>query len=921
MAEEAKLQAALQTRVQIAGEPFRASIVYGEDGLCLGAGWENKKYHKLSLSDMVKSLSVSLPEFLNWELELGRAGVMYKAGPKQIFMEISTTENQRLVFAAKMKEEIYSLRLYPEISCKLHDLPVMGKYLGEQDTIKVHYMQASYQKQGGLQGQCLIEARFSGIAYKFGDEEVKPPEQAIEEPKPPVPSKEEKSSIHWMELNKKIGPCFVKRVGGVFKDGAIQVCLDAGITLSVLTLTFMELSLAIKPGPKFEFRFGLKGMAVTVKKSPLMISGGLYVAKPGRLYNGELTVAFEKFSFLALGSYGLTEKTDKPSFFVYLMLDYAFGGPPCFYITGLCAGFGLNRRIRIPELSGVREFPFVAAARGTSKTLKPGTGAADALTTLSDHIEPCEGMNFLTAGIKFTSFGMVESVVIVNVEFGTKFEISLLGTSEISLPPKSADPVVYGCLNLRAVFSPDDGILLIEGAMSNDSYLFSKDARLTGGFAFYSWFKGMYAGDFVLSVGGYHPSFNRGHYPAVDRVGLNWKISEHLELIGEAYFALTPNCLMAGGKLELNYHIGKLKAWCHAFADFLIQWKPFHYDISIGVSVGASYRLDLWFIHKTFKIELGADLHLWGPEFSGTAHIKWFIISFTIHFNQGSQNEPPKLDWKTFRQEFLPDFDGGITGDLSASDVNEKNGKAVKLARLNAAAGYLGKKQIGGRACHYISARQFQLEIETAVPVNKVQMNGGVKEHKDLGLGVYPMGLSSLDALLEIHFYRYQSDGSKKECEIKETPLYKNVPRALWNPEKPDMNQDMIRDACMGISVCGGDKTGHCIPPDLGGKQRWYRLSQLLENERYECPVHYVWEPVNSIGEKDFEGDDMAETMVRNHKRKTWLLELSEYGVRTEGQIQTEHFAEHLQELLLVPVEKRKTGCREHKKEGGRLWT
>ena len=55
--------------------------------------------------------------------------------------------------------------------------------------------------------------------------------------------------------------------------------------------------------------------------------------------------------------------------------------------------------------------------------------------------------------------------------------------------------------------------------MSNDSYLFCRDARLTGGFAFYSWFKGEYAGDFVLSVGGYHPQFQRGHYPAVDRVG------------------------------------------------------------------------------------------------------------------------------------------------------------------------------------------------------------------------------------------------------------------------------------------------------------------------------------------------------------------------------------------------------------------
>lgn len=519
VAEEPKLKAALQTGVHIAGEPFRSSIVYGEEGLCLGAGWENENHHKLSLSGVTESLSLNLPEFLNWEMELRRAGVLYKAGKQEILMEISTAENRRLLFAAKIKEGIYSLRLYPEISCRLHNLPVMGKYLGEQDLIKVRYMQALYQKEGGFRGQCLIEASFSGSGYKFGDEDVKLPQQDIEEHKSLSPAEEKKSGVHWMELNKKIGPCIVKRIGGAFQDGTIRVCVDAGLTISVLTLDFMELSLGIKPGPKFDFQFGLRGMAVTVKKPPLMISGGLYVAEPGRLYNGEVTVAFEKFTFLALGSYGLTEQTDKPSFFIYLMLDYAFGGSPCFYITGLCAGFGLNRKINIPPLSGVKDFPFVAAARGTSKTLKPGTGASEALNTLSDHIKPCEGMNFLTAGIKFTSFGIVESVVIVNVEFGTKFELSLLGTSEISLPPKCSDPVVYGCLNLRAVFSPGDGILLIEGAMSNDSYLFCRDARLTGGFAFYSWFKGEYEGDFVFSVGGYHPQFQRGHYPEVDRWG------------------------------------------------------------------------------------------------------------------------------------------------------------------------------------------------------------------------------------------------------------------------------------------------------------------------------------------------------------------------------------------------------------------
>ena len=75
---------------------------------------------------------------------------------------------------------------------------------------------------------------------------------------------------------------------------------------------------------------------------------------------------------------------------------------------------------------------------------------------------------------------------------------------------------------------------------------------------------------------------------------------------GGCYFALTPTAVMAGGSLELLFQRGSLRAWLNAEANFLIQWKPFLYDIDIGVTVGASYRVDAWFIHTTFTIELPA---------------------------------------------------------------------------------------------------------------------------------------------------------------------------------------------------------------------------------------------------------------------------------------------------------------------------
>ena len=68
--------------------------------------------------------------------------------------------------------------------------------------------------------------------------------------------------------------------------------------------------------------------------------------------------------------------------------------------------------------------------------------------------------------------------------------------------------------------------------MTSDSYVLAPDCRLTGGFALCFWFKPHpRAGDFVVSLGGYHPAFNAPpHYPAVPRLGVAWSPEEPLKL-------------------------------------------------------------------------------------------------------------------------------------------------------------------------------------------------------------------------------------------------------------------------------------------------------------------------------------------------------------------------------------------------------
>src|SRR5262249_40978334 len=157
------------------------------------------------------------------------------------------------------------------------------------------------------------------------------------------------------------------------------------------------------------------------------------------------------------------------------------------------------------------------------------------------------------------------------------------------------------------VIRPAAGTVKVKALLTPNSFVIEKNCKVTGGFAFYLWFGVEHRGDFVITIGGYHPWYSPpSHYPVVPRLRITSAISSELRLEGGAYFALTPSCVMAGGSLDLSFKSGALKAWFRAYADFLIYWRPFFFHVRIGVSIGASYTLDLGPVHKTFSVELGA---------------------------------------------------------------------------------------------------------------------------------------------------------------------------------------------------------------------------------------------------------------------------------------------------------------------------
>ena len=245
---------------------------------------------------------------------------------------------------------------------------------------------------------------------------------------------------------------------------------------------------------------------------------------------------------MALASFATS---DPPSMFAFVFVDVPIGGPPAFFVTGLGGGFGVNRSLELPPIDKVEKFPLVAAASKSTNPFGPDPKIPDFIQGMGDAVRVAIGQNWIAAGVRFTSFKILDSYALLTVAFGTRFQVGLLGLSTVKVPPLAPEPVAEAHLALRAVYDPGEGIVSVAALLTPDSYILSKDCRLTGGFAFYAWFGGDNEGDFVVSLGGYHPAFDRpSHYPIVPRLGLSFSLGP-LKVAGQAYFALTPSSFMA----------------------------------------------------------------------------------------------------------------------------------------------------------------------------------------------------------------------------------------------------------------------------------------------------------------------------------------------------------------------------------------
>ncbi|PNY27034.1 Uncharacterized protein TCAP_03022 [Tolypocladium capitatum] len=614
---------------------------------------------------------------------------------------------------------------------------------------------------------------------------------------------------------KKIaGPLSISNVGLKYKDKKLAIMFDAAFQLGPLGFSLVGFSLGF--GFTTLDRFpsvtpAIQGLAASFEQPPLSIAGVIRHGNDGSLdyYAGGLVVGWTVYRFEAGGFYGIVTPTGSSNGFSSVFVFAKLNGPLVTLefaeINSICGGFGYNSSVRLPTVDKVYEFPFIASS-GLSGT----DNAMQVLEKLVDPdpggwFQPLDKMYWLAVGMGVGAFQMLTVDAVVVVQFGNAIKLGIFAVARADVPtPTSSFKLAHVELGISAVADFDYGTLKIDAQLSPRSYILDPNCHLTGGFGLYYWFDAPHAdkstvGQFVFTLGGYHQAFSVPvGYPNPPRLGISWNVGGGITISGQAYFAITPKACMAGGRLRAALSAGPLSAWFDAFADFLINYKPFYFNMQAGLSVGVRFSIDIWFIHIRISVEIGAKLYLWGPPIAGRVHVDFWIVGFDINFG----NDASRYEGVSLQDFYLLVLQTGSNPSLAAARMGrltvggQDDGAAEEGQRLSdavrpkneghnflARSGLLNlqdKPERDQNEPWVVRAGSFSFVVDCKIPINAVKKDPN-KDPIITYSDVYGKPMKLTSPIKSTVTVVVQQDGVSKPTEGWQYDKYlKSMPRALW---------------------------------------------------------------------------------------------------------------------------------------------
>jgi hypothetical protein len=304
--------------------------------------------------------------------------------------------------------------------------------------------------------------------------------------------------------------------------------------------------------------------------------------------------------------------------------------------------------------------------------------------------------------------------------------------------------------------------------------------RLTGGFAFVTWFKGPISGQFVLTLGGYHPHFHRDGYPNVPRLGFNWSIGDAIAVKGENYFALTSEAVMAGGKLLASAHFGPAWAEVKFGADGIVYFDPFRFEVDVYASISAGVTVDVWIGEITISVSMGASISVSGPKFHGRAEFDVGPVSLAVEFGESDQNAKVFITWEQFVTKYLEEAAPGVARVLSAIP-----GKGSLPPGTNGGATETGTAD-GSADKPFEVYSEFEINVVTTVPTQFVTVGGNAQQFLPSStIGIAPVNVNAANSTLEVKLLD-SANHDRLAGLLRDVNTTGSFPIGVWGPPQPD---------------------------------------------------------------------------------------------------------------------------------------
>lgn len=889
------------------------------------AAFRNTSEGNVPLQQMVAGVSDSVAAFI----------------PPSLIIDL---EQVKFIYFKQNNVSQFAFGLQFSASVDLNDLPVIGDKLPEGltmgvDSLQVLFANANFSKEqvaiinpllpegitplltDGVAKGLMISGNLNIIGYLIpintGTQQQTPQpvnsSMAFTGTLDTSSQAVEPSDITWFNVQKQLGPMNFQRIGVAFANNVLSFALDAALTLGPANLSMQGLTVG-SPLSTFSPVFGIQGFFMDIQTPGFELGGGFLRAKApdgATAYYGAVMVRVGSFSLQALGGDVPAHEADDPqhpgqkiqipaSFFIYANIEAPIGGPPYLYINGFAGGFGINNLLKLPTLDNLPGYILLPGpgSEAPAAQSSPEATINKVLPQMQRYFIPQPGQYWMAAGIAFSSFEMINAFALLTVSFGVDFQVALLGSCSMNFPTGAPDPIAYVEIDIMASYATSTGLLAVEGILSPASYIFGSFCRITGGFAFYIWInppalpEGPKAGDFVVTLGGYHPAYvPPDYYPRVPRLGINFSLGP-FQVIGQCYFALTPGMFMAGGSLNATWNLDVVKAWFTLGCDFLIAWAPFHYEATVYVSMGCSVNMGLF----TLNVSVGADVELWGPPFGGVAHVDLDVITFTISFGD-DRTPPPPVGWSDFKNQFLPaDGNSQSTEPVAAKMALKAAAPAdstptTNILKANIARG-LNNAQVDDQDW-ILDPDHFNIQISSAIPTNVPQWATAQGSDKTLSndpgqyntlpppvnsaewpylvftdtdnqmsateiwnptVNIKPMGLNGVTATLSMAILRMDNEGnfSNYITSLTLSPVVGDVPAALWQADsglKPSVNDpSFLQSALNGFNITPLPRTPNVVNDIL--------LIQLLYQQGNNYYFNYQQQIVNSDYQVTATGED-----------------------------------------------------------------